>query len=136
VDDANSSAITITGSWKKQTRRSYGPSMLVTDTSAAGEASVKFRPAIKKAGRYSIYTYLPKLQGMADEIRVSIHDGKRAHQKNIRPNEIKVAGQTTGEWIWLGDYDLTIRSAPYVQISGSGSHGLVAADAVLLRFVE
>jgi hypothetical protein len=136
VDDANSSAIKITGSWKKQTRRSYGPSMLVTDTTAAGEASVQFRPAVKKAGRYSIYIYLPKLQGMADEIRVSIHDGKQTHQKNIRPNEIKVAGQTTGEWIWLGDYHLTVRKAPYVQISGSGSRGLVAADAVLLRFVE
>ncbi len=52
----------------------------VTDTTAAGDASVQVPDRLlQKAGRYSIYTYLPKLQGMAGEIRVSIHDGKQTH---------------------------------------------------------
>ncbi|WP_225979823.1 FAD-dependent oxidoreductase [Pseudobacter ginsenosidimutans] len=118
VDDSDSANTRITGSWKKQTRRSYGPSMLVNDTATNGEASVLFIPAIKKTARYSVYTYLPKLPGIADEIQVEIHDGKKTLRKTIKPHEIKVAGQTSGEWIWLGDYDLSIRKAPWVRISG------------------
>lgn len=136
VDDADSSRIKITGTWKKQTRRSYGPSMLVSDSGAVEKASVRFLPVISKPGQYDVYSYLPKLSGMADEIETEIYDGKTSHHKKIRPQEVKVAGQTTGEWIWLGSFVFSGRRTPYIRISGGGGKGAVAADAVLLRAVS
>ncbi|MGN6418269.1 MAG: FAD-dependent oxidoreductase [Pseudobacter sp.] len=133
VDDADSSRITISGVWKKQTRRSYGPSMLVSDSGTVEKATVRFLPEIKKAGQYAVYTYLPKLPYMAHEIEIGIYDGKQTHHKKIRPQEVKVAGQTTGEWIWLGSFVFSSRRTPYIQISGGGGKGAVAADAVLLK---
>lgn len=136
VDDADSSMIKISGDWKKQTKRSYGPSMLVSDSGAKEKATVRFLPAIRKPGEYMVYTYLPKLPQMANEIEIEIYDGRQSHHKKIRPQEVKVAGQTTGEWIWLGSFVFSSRRTPYIQISGGGGKGAVAADAVLLKAVS
>ncbi len=50
----------------------------------------------------------------------------------IRPADIIVEGQTSGEWVSLGDYTLPKGSKAYVEIAAiPGSAGTVAADALL-----
>lgn len=40
-------------------------------------------------------------------------------------------GQTAGEWIHLGEYDLPEGSDAYVEITNKNAKGMVVADAVL-----
>jgi hypothetical protein len=133
VDDADIKSVSITGAWKKLKRRSYGPSMLVSDTQEKN-ASVRFILPIKDAGSYSVYTYLPKIEDMADEMPVLIYDGRQAHLKKIKANEIQVKGQTSGEWIFLGTYHFPKNARAYIEISNKDAKGaVVVADAVLLK---
>lgn len=132
VDDADRDRVIVSGQWKKLTRRSYGPSMLLSDT-LDKQASVRFMPDIKKAGIYSLFTYLPKLENMAPEIPVIIFDGKLSHQKIISLAEIKVKGQTSGEWIFLGEYFFSTDGRPYIEFSNRLAKGIIVADAVLLK---
>jgi hypothetical protein len=131
VDDADKN-VAVTGKWKKMTRRSYGPSMLMSDSSNEA-ASVRFMPILNKAGNYAVYTYLPIVNKMADTIRVIIYDGTEKHFEKIKAHEIKVKGQTSGEWVYLGDYNFKANDKPYVEISNEESKGVVVADAVLLK---
>jgi Dehydrogenases (flavoproteins) len=123
VDDTEAQ---VSGEWKKLTRRSYGPSKLVSENT---KGTVRFSPVIKKNGEYAVYTYLPKLE---NEINMVVNDGKRSYHKTIQPNKIVVLGQTSGEWIWLGNYRLRPGSKAYVEIVSNGA-GTVTADAVLLK---
>jgi hypothetical protein len=132
ADDADAKNVMVTGTWKKLKRRSYGPSMLVSEERAR-DASVRFMALIKNSGHYSVYTYLPKVENMADEIPVVIYDGKQSHLKKIRSEEIKVKGQTSGEWIFLGEYYFQNNGKAYIDVSTKGANGVVVADAFLLQ---
>ncbi|MGN6165577.1 MAG: FAD-dependent oxidoreductase [Flavisolibacter sp.] len=132
VDDADANSVIVIGTWKKLKRRSYGPSMLVTDVQTKN-ASVRFMPSIKSSGSYSVYTYLPRVENMAEEIPVFIYDGKASHIKKIRSKEINVKGQTSGEWIFLGEYNFQNNGEAYIEVSNKNANGVVVADAVLLR---
>lgn len=135
VDDADAKNVMVTGTWKKLKRRSYGPSMLVSEAQTTN-ASVRFMPSIKSSGSYSVYTYLPRVENMAEEIPVFIYDGKEVHLKKIRPEEINVKGQTSGEWIFLGEYNFHNNGKAYVEISNKDTKGVVVADAVLLKKMD
>jgi hypothetical protein len=135
ADDADAENVVVIGTWKKLKRRSYGPSMLVNDVRTKN-ASVRLMPVIKNSGSYSVYTYLPRVENMADEIPVVIYDGKESHLKKIRSEDIKVKGQTSGEWIFLGEYHFQNNSKAYIEISNKDVNGVVVADAVLLKRVN
>lgn len=132
VDDADAGNVMVTGIWKKLKRRSYGPSMSVADVQTK-KASLRFMPSIESSGNYSVYTYLPRVEHMTEEIPVLIYDGKESHLKKIRPDEIDVKGQTSGEWIFLGEYYFQKNGKGYVEISNKDTNGVVVADAVLLK---
>lgn len=135
VDDADTTNVVIEGNWKKLKRRSYGPSMLVVDTQTKN-ASVRFIPVIKNPGRYSVYTYLSKLENMAEEIPIIIYDGKQPHLGKIKTGELTVKGQTSGEWIFLGVCDFQNNDKAYIEISNKNAEGVVLADAVLLKKIN
>ncbi|WP_127124502.1 hypothetical protein [Pseudoflavitalea rhizosphaerae] len=61
-----------------------------------------------------MYTNLPKLPGIADEAKVEIHYGEKLQRRTIKQYEIKVTGQTSGEWIWLGD-TISATGSPLVE---------------------
>jgi hypothetical protein len=133
VDDADKARVVVTGQWRKLTGRSYGPSMLVSGPQTNSAASVRFRPLIEKAGAYSVYAYFPRVENMAAEVRLVVYDGKQAHGKMVRPNEIKVVGQTSGEWVYLGDFNFSAPAGAYVDVLNKGATGTVVADAILLK---
>lgn len=133
ADDADTARTLISGNWKKLTRRSYGSSMLVSDSNSTAPAAVRFLPAVARTSEYAVYTYLPKVPGLADALQVTIHDGTKAHSKQLYTNTIQVVGQTSGEWVHLGDFRFTAGKQPYVEISNAAGPGMVVADAVLLQ---
>ena len=135
IDESDTANVTVEGQWKKFKRRSYGPSMLVSDSGTTDAASVRFLPALTHPGNYSVYMYLPKVENMAAEITIFINDGRQEHQKNIRPHEIQVKGQTSGEWVHIGDYHFSVGKI-YIEISNRNAKGAVVADAVLIKRKE
>jgi hypothetical protein len=132
VDEADVKSVSVTGVWKKETRGSYGPSMLVSDSSAVKNA-VRFSPEIRKSGKYTVYAYFPRVQGMAKEVNIVVHNGSQTASKRIQPHAIKVEGQTSGEWVLLGTYSFAEGKEAYVEIGSEGTNGVIVADAVLLR---
>lgn len=131
VDNDDSLHVTIKGNWKAQTKGCYGPSMLIADDKNNDEKLVRFTPAIKKTGNYHVYSYLPKLEHLASQIKVTIFDSAKKQQHNIIPADVKVEGQTSGEWIDLGTYHLNKGNSAYAEINCKGADGTVVADAVL-----
>jgi len=127
VDDNDRKRVTVKGDWQTEHRGGYGPSMLVDHS--GGEKSVCYSPEIKKAGRYQVYTYVPRVQGQAPHTAVVIYDGKASHDTSIDAGGVKVEGQTSGEWVQLGTYQLT--PGAWVEFHTGKSPGTVVADAVL-----
>jgi len=131
VDDIDSLHVKISGEWKREHSNCYGPSMLKSDGRSDENNSVRFMPTIKKAGTYNVYAYMPKVENGASVTSIIVYDGKVKKTLTIRDKEIHVEGQTSGEWIALGTYNLPTGKQAYAEISCKGSDGIVLADAVL-----
>lgn len=127
VDDSD--VKTVSGQWKREGTGGYGPSFLSNNTKPA--ARVRFEPYIKKSGRYKIYFYYPGLRNPSDVLQLKVYDGIHAALKTIRTADVKIAGQTSGEWAELGTYSLPAGQKTYVEISNQNANGIIAADAVL-----
>ena len=131
VDNDDAKHVIITGDWTKDTKGCYGPSMFTDDTKGAALKQVRFTPEIKKAGRYHIYTYVPRLAGHATTTLSKVSDGKTVKVVKILSEAVKVEGQTSGEWVDLGAYQLKAGNKAYVEIGNDKADGVVVADAVL-----
>lgn len=127
VDDSDIK--TVSGQWEREGTGGYGPSFLSNNTKQA--AGARFAPHIKKSGRYKIYFYYPGLRNASDMLQLKVYDGIRPVLKNIRRADIRVVGQTSGEWVELGIYNLPKGRKTYVEISNQNANGAIAADAVL-----
>ncbi len=128
ADDDDSTHIKITGNWERKTSGGYGPSWLSYSSKSAG--SVVFQPQIKQAGRYNLYTYVPAADNAAAQTTYIVFDGTNKKQVSVATN-IKVEGQTSGEWVSLGSYTLPVGTHATVTIQAKGQQGITAADAVL-----
>lgn len=133
VDNENQALTKVTGSWRVESKSKggYGPSYLVYEGQDAGMASVRFTPEIVKSGKYHVYAYFPRLAKTASELGVTVSDGKTSKSIAIKPAEIVVVGQTSGEWVSLGEYELPKGQTSSVDIAVKQTDGPVVADAVL-----
>jgi hypothetical protein len=52
-------------------------------------------------------------------------------EHKIKKEDIQIVGQTSGEWVSIGTYNLPAGKKAYVEISNKGADGIVLADAVL-----
>lgn len=109
----------------------YGPSLLADTTLSQKPSAVKFTPAVAKAGWYNVYVYCPRTPKGTSKLTVTVFDGKTKKDTVISPNEVEVEGQTSGEWIGIGKYQLPAGRSGYVAITNKGMDGIVVADAVL-----
>jgi ribulose 1,5-bisphosphate synthetase/thiazole synthase len=129
VDNEDAAAIR-TGAWESVSRGGYGPSFVKAGAGVA--ASVRFTPVVPKQQAYTAYLYLPKITDAAGSINITVYDGKTKKDIAIKPADVIVEGQTSGEWVSLGKYTLPKGNKGYVEVStpqaGTGS---VVADAVL-----
>src|SRR3990170_7904941 len=131
VDNDDSLHVVVTGNWEKQKTGSYGPSMFIDNSKGSGNKSIRFTPDLSQTGSYHIYTYIPKLSNLSSRTTIKIYDGKRFKQVTIAAKDIKVEGQTSGEWISLGSYRLSKGKNAFVEITNNHADGIVIADAVL-----
>lgn len=127
ADNDDSLHIKITGNWQRKTNGGYGPSWLMAAGNAGG--AVVFRPQIKKAGKYALYTYIPAVDNAAAQTNYTVFNGSATKNISISSN-IKVEGQTSGEWGALGTYTLPQGTKATVTI-GAAPTGITAADAIL-----
>lgn len=134
VDNDDATGVVTTGTWVslKKAPGAYGPSLLAdTVTHNSQKTSVKFTPAVVKAGTYKVYIYCPRTPKGTSKMTVTVFDGKAKKDVVISPNEVKVEGQTSGEWIPLGTYSLPVGKAAYAMVTNEGVDGIVVADAML-----
>lgn len=130
VDNSDSSNVEVRGSWASQKRGGYGPDFLVLEAGQS-PASVKFTPEIPKAGKYQGYIYIPKTAELSSTTLVIVNDGKRNHGISIKESDIRVEGQTSGEWVSLGTYKLPAGKKSFTQVSNKDADGKIIADAVI-----
>jgi len=129
VDNDDQLTVVKKGDWKRISNGGYGPSYLVGTASNA--AWVKFIPSIRRASRYKVYVYCTKLQKASSITNVEIFNGLKTVNTIINIKDMKVIGQTSGEWVWIGDSMFTPGKKASVKISNTGADGSVVADAVL-----
>jgi ribulose 1,5-bisphosphate synthetase/thiazole synthase len=131
VDNDHEKNVEIKGDWN-EVKGGYGKNMLISNGKSTVENTVKFKPEIKKSGKYQVYAYFPKNEKRADVTSYNVFNGVKNKTVNIKTADIKELGLSAGEWIDLGTYQLSEGSNAFVEIS-AGSNGIVTADAIILN---
>ena len=131
TDNADTLQVQRKGRWNVQQQGGYGPDFLAHEPAKEGAASVRFTPEIPERGSYQGYIYFPKVDNISDQTMVIVYDGERNYGMSIKDSDIRVEGQTSGEWVPLGTYTLPAGKRSYVQVSSKDSNGKVVADAVI-----
>jgi hypothetical protein len=128
VDDVSIDTAGLVG-WERITRRGgYGSSYLANTDPGA---TVRFTLKGAGKGRYRVYTYCHRPTVATPEfIQFYLFNGEQVAQMSIAKADIRIEGQTSGEWIALGEADFTGGEA-WIEV-GSPKTGTVVADAMLL----
>jgi hypothetical protein len=135
MDNDDSIHVTISGNWKRITTGGYGPSFLVTEPSDV-ENKIMFRPEIKISGNYMVYAYIPTIASTATETQFTIRNEKISKNIFIHKSDVQVEGQTSGEWLLLGRFELQRGAKTSVILTNKNANGAIAADAILFKQVK
>lgn len=133
IDDSYLNQVSFVGEWKliKDASRGYVSGYLQDDSKGLIPKSVRFTPKVEIAGQYDAYVYFPIFQESASQTKISFYDGNKTEDVTVNKSDIIVEGQTKGEWVLLGRYQLGAGESSYVEISNKDADNLVVADAVL-----
>lgn len=131
VDNDDAGSVKVTGNWHTQKRGAYGPSMLVSDEQSSGQ-TVRFIPTVQKQGAYQLYVYLPQAEKLTPSLDITIYDGTKKHSHQIATAELRVEGQTSGEWVPVGNFNLPAGKKTWIEVIADASKGVSIADAILL----
>ncbi|RZL19792.1 MAG: FAD-dependent oxidoreductase [Pedobacter sp.] len=129
IDNSNVEKVEISGNWTAQKSGGYGPDFLNSSVETSG--FIKYKLGALKKGKYEVLTYYPKTTAPKTETKIDIFDGASAKSVVIKDSDVKVVGQTSGEWVSLGTYNFSGVGEPFVQIHAINGVP-VTADAVLL----
>ena len=130
VDDADVDA---PAAWRRiEKNNGYGRSYLVLDPTSEAQ-SLRYSFDVKSDGRYEIYTYFIRRDESSKRTELLLSDGNAEKTIVLNADEIEILGQTSGEWVSLGEYDLKSGKAGFVEFTNKGNvSGQICADAVLL----
>ena len=131
VDNDDAESVQIKGNWERQTYGGYGPSFLKDLSKGTEDNSVRFVPNIKETGNYDAYIYFSRTNEASSQTNVIFFDGNNEKEILVKEEDIRVEGQTSGEWVYLGQYELSEGKEAFMEISSKGADGIVVADAVL-----
>ena len=138
VDNDDSDNVIIEGDWQRIPKAGYGKSMLVSNVSTTAK-SVKFTPELKHKGKYAIYAYIPMADNkhsFADSYTFLVSEGKTTKTVTITPADFKVLGnnnESNGEWVSLGNYQLTAGKNAFVAVLDKTGKGEAIADAIVFK---
>ncbi|HYG20198.1 MAG TPA: FAD-dependent oxidoreductase, partial [Ohtaekwangia sp.] len=130
VDNEDAPRVQVTGTWSAQASGGYGPNFLV-HPGTGSPGTVRFTPTIPTAGTYAAYIYFPKVVGISNHTTINYFDGTVNRQYIINESDIRVVGQTSGEWVSLDTLSLPQGTDSYVEVTTAGADGTIVADAVL-----
>lgn len=132
IDNEQQDKVIVHGVWQKDktSRYSYASSSLCNTSTEPGDY-VRFTPDIQKSGKYKIYSYTAQAANTSSIVVFNVSDGKKVMEAPVSLKDFKVEGQTSGEWIFIGEYTFLKGSKGYVEITGKKADGNVIADAVL-----
>ena len=132
VDNDDTAQVTMEGDWTREKRDCYGFSRLTDEHKDQAFRQVRFNTPITASGTYTLYIYVPKVQHPSSTTAIAVSDGGKITAASIPTGKLQVEGQTSGEWVKCGQYQLEKGKDNYVEISNKGADGAVIADAVLL----
>jgi hypothetical protein len=130
VDNDDKDNVNVEGEWSPLKKGGYGPSLL--SLKGNGNEHVRFIPSVTKKGKYIVYVYYSKQAGQSSQTTYNVFDGKVNKEITLRQADIIIEGQTSGEWISLGSYNLPAGRKSHIEVTTKNSDGLVLADAVVL----
>jgi hypothetical protein len=130
VDNDDTGNVIKTGTWTTEAGGGYGSTYFSNPVS--GVDAIRFTPDIPTAGLYSVYVYFPKVTGISTQTKMNVFDGMGTTTPvTIHESDIRVTGQTTGEWVPIGNYNVPQGKNTYVEVTNIGADGKVVADAVV-----
>jgi hypothetical protein len=129
--DNDDKGVEVKGNWVVEKKGGYGPTFLVNQPDAKETSTVTFAPEIPRTEKYTGYIYFPKVDKSSASTKVIVNDGKTSKEIIVRESDIRVEGQTSGEWVSLGTYTLPQGRKSYTQVSTANADGKVVADAVI-----
>ncbi|MGH9371067.1 MAG: FAD-dependent oxidoreductase, partial [Vicinamibacterales bacterium] len=130
VDDRFEDRVRVTGRWSPAVIvGSYGPSALRSDGQAG---SVRFIPAIKVPGTYTVYLYWPVEEALASNAPVEIrHAGGTERLTLDLRRQAEGVQHNIVAWTTLGEFRFEPGQEAWLEIRSEGADGAVLADAVL-----
>ena len=134
VIDDTAIEVDVKSDWKRiKANNGYGRSYFTLDP-VRGERRLRFPFEVKESGKYKVYTYYINLWNAGTKVtELELFDGKQKQTLWLDAAKIVVKGQTSGEWVLLGEYELSAGEKGYVDFTNNGKvTGKVVADAVLL----
>jgi hypothetical protein len=132
VDNENARHIKTSGrKWAVKTEGGYGSTFLVNEPDDKKISTLRFIAPHMKPSRYRVFIYVPKVSGATEFMTITVSDGVKVIERIISPAGIVVEGQTSGEWISLGEYNINEGKRPYVEVTTRGATGKIIADAVI-----
>lgn len=133
IDNNDAEYTDISGNWdvSDDIYRAYGSDFLVDSSNGKEQKSVRYTPVIQTDGVYDIYVYYPEMDKGSSRTTVNVFNGEDKEEIIIKQSEVVVEGQTLGEWVKIGQYELKTDKQITVEISNKNSDGVITADAVL-----
>ena len=130
VDDAS---LDVPAAWTRvEKNNGYGRSYLVLNPTSEKQ-TLRYSFDVKSDGKYEIYTYFIRRGESSKMTELVVSDGNEQKGVVLNADEIEVLGQTSGEWVSLGEYNLQSGKPGYVEFTNNGTiTGQICADAVLL----
>jgi hypothetical protein len=130
VDDAS---LDVPAAWTRiEKNNGYGRSYLVLNPTSEKQ-TLRYPFEVKSDGKYEIYTYFIRRGESSKMTELVVSDGNEQKGVVLNADEIEVLGQTSGEWVSLGEYNLQSGKPGYVEFTNNGTiTGQICADAVLL----
>jgi hypothetical protein len=159
TDNEDRANVVITGRWIRVNEGGYGSSFLLFSPAMPNRAqppqqqqrnpdgsakppgqpqppqrvenpTVKFMLNSEKTW-FKVYLYIPKVSGITSRMSVRIFNGESTRSLILDPTRLSIEGQTSGEWVELGEVQIKSKSKAYVEVSAESAQGTVVADAVL-----
>jgi FAD dependent oxidoreductase len=130
IDNDDSTGITLTGDWQRQTSGGYGPSFL--QHTGDKTATIEFETHIQQTASYHLYTYIPRVDHAAASTTFQLTTPNTSTTKQINTSNLRITGQTSGEWVGLGTLHLNANDQLTITITNQPDTGTTVADAILL----
>lgn len=132
VDDTDVEADPASGWYRVDAGDGYGRSYYLLDPTR-GRRSLRYPFSVPQDGRYTVYTYYIRRGATSGIMELSVNDGRSDRRVVLDSSKITVKGQTSGEWVSLGEYDLRAGGQCSVDFTNDGDvTGQICADAVLV----